>query len=140
MRGRSDRTRLRACLAALATAACSATPAGPSPAARTSAILSISHCGGQNAEVVQAAAGRNVYEAWIGCGGIGFARSADGGQSFGHPLTMPESQGVGYYPPSGRAGGLPKVGWAPAVAIAQSGTVLLSYIGDRAGYDPAVRA
>src|SRR5258708_8037205 len=138
MRGRSDRTRLRACLAALATAACSATPAGPSPAARTSAILSISHCGGQNAEVVQAAAGRNVYEAWIGCGGIGFARAADGGQSFGQPLTMPESQGVGYYPPSGRVGGLPKFGWDPAIAIAQSGTVYVSYMVYRHGYDHPV--
>src|SRR5438067_13375617 len=44
-------------------------------------------CSGQNAEVEQAVdpTGGYVYETWIGCHGIGFARSADGGSRFGKP-------------------------------------------------------
>src|SRR5215831_19445061 len=49
-------------------------------------------CGGSNAEVEQAtdvAHGSYVYEAWIGCGGIGFARSTNGGKTFSAPQTLP---------------------------------------------------
>ena len=41
-------------------------------------------CSGQNAEVETATDPRTgvLYEAWIGCRGIGFARSTDGGKTF----------------------------------------------------------
>src|SRR5262249_32281475 len=42
-------------------------------------------CRGSNAEVEQAVDYPYVYEIWMGCGGIGFARSTDGGRSFGRP-------------------------------------------------------
>ena len=32
-----------------------------------------------------------VYEAWIGCAGIGFARSTNGGIKFSSPITIPQS-------------------------------------------------
>ena len=34
-----------------------------------------------------------VYEAWIGCGGEGFARSTDSGLHFQKPITLPDSSG-----------------------------------------------
>ena len=43
-----------------------------------------------------------VYEAWIGCGGIGFARSTNGGVRFSAPVTMPQSGGS----------------WDPSLAVA----------------------
>ncbi len=48
-------------------------------------------CARQNAEVEQAVDphGNFVYELWMGCNGIGFARSTNGGNSFGPPLAMP---------------------------------------------------
>jgi hypothetical protein len=47
-----------------------------------------SACTGQNAEVEQAVAPTHyVYEAWIGCGGEGFARSVDGGAHGSGPVT-----------------------------------------------------
>src|SRR5215831_13336184 len=52
-----------------------------------------SACPGQNAEVEQAVAPPHyVYEAWIGCGGEGFARSTDGGLHFSKPITLPHSR------------------------------------------------
>src|SRR6266516_7473580 len=51
-----------------------------------------SACAGQNAEVEQAVAPPHyVYEAWIGCGGEGFARSADGDADSSTPTTLPHS-------------------------------------------------
>src|SRR5262249_30088853 len=44
-------------------------------------------CRGPNAEAEQAVDYPYVYEAWIGCGGIGFARSTDGGRRFGHTFS-----------------------------------------------------
>jgi hypothetical protein len=70
-------------------------------------------CLGPNAEVEQAAASPDyVYEAWIGCGGEGFARSADGGAHFSKPITLPDSSGSD----------------DPAVAVAPDGTVYVSYL------------
>jgi hypothetical protein len=83
---------------------------------------------------VQAAVGHYVYELWIGCGGIGFARSANGGRSFGSPLTMPESAGQGYYQNTS-VSGLPKFGWDPAIAVGPNGTVYASYMVYRDDYD-----
>lgn len=54
-------------------------------------------CAGQNAEVEQAvdATLGYVYEEWMGCSGIAFARSTDGGKTFGEPLSVPGSVGSG---------------------------------------------
>jgi hypothetical protein len=72
-----------------------------------------SACPGQNAEVEQAVAPPHyVYEAWIGCGGEGFARSVDGGAHFSAPITLPDSSGSD----------------DPAVAVAPDGTVYVSYL------------
>ncbi|HEV2372972.1 MAG TPA: sialidase family protein [Streptosporangiaceae bacterium] len=92
-------------------------------------------CKGQNAEVEQAVALPYVYEAWIGCGGIGFARSTNGGRSFGRPVTVPGSTGSGFVQIDGRF--LPKYGWDPAIAVAPNGTVYVSYMifRQRQGYD-----
>ena len=78
-----------------------------------------SACAGQNAEVEQAVAPPHyVYEAWIGCGGEGFARSTDGGAHFSKPITLPDSSGSD----------------DPAVAVAPDGTVYVSYLRYHGGY------
>ena len=84
-------------------------------------------CRGQNAEAEQAVDGRYVYVAWIGCDGIGFARSANDGRSFGRPVTVPGSVGHGYHR-SGIGLGLPKYGWDPSVAVAPDHTVYVAYM------------
>ena len=72
-------------------------------------------CAGQNAEVEQAVGKPHyVYEAWIGCGGEGFARSTDGGLHFGKPITLPDSSDSD----------------DPAIAVAPNGTVYVSYLRD----------
>src|SRR5215472_15597569 len=56
-------------------------------------VTEVSTCGGYNAEVEQATAKPDyVYEAWIGCGGEGFARSTDGGLHFSKPIMLPGSR------------------------------------------------
>ena len=61
------------------------TAAGVSPVTEVS-----KGCTGQNAEVETATgAPHYVYDLWIGCAGIGFARSTDGGLHFGKPMTAP---------------------------------------------------
>ena len=84
-------------------------------------------CAGQNAEVETAtAAPRYVYDVWIGCQGIGFARSADGGRHFGTSMTAPGSRGAS---------------WDPAIAAAPDGTVYLAYMHRANGYSyPVVDA
>ena len=85
-----------------------AASAGTHPVADVS-----SACARQNAEVEQAVAPpRYVYEAWIGCGGEGFARSTDGGAHFSTPITLPDSSGSD----------------DPAVAVAPDGTLYVSYL------------
>src|SRR5258708_2119204 len=44
---------------------------------------------GQNAETEPAIDGRFVYVVWVGCGGIGFARSTNDSRSFGKPFLVP---------------------------------------------------
>jgi hypothetical protein len=80
--------------------------------------LRVSRCPGPpNAEVVQAVDGRYVYELWIGCRrSIGFARSIDGGKTFGPSRAVPGSQRVGLHT------------WDPALAVAPDGTVYASYM------------
>jgi len=73
-----------------------------------------SGCGGRNAEVEEASSAPDyVYAAWIGCKGIGFARSIDGGLRFGRPMTVPGSRGSS---------------WDPAIATAPDGTVYVAYM------------
>ncbi|HZT84537.1 MAG TPA: sialidase family protein [Gaiellaceae bacterium] len=80
--------------------------------------LRVSRCRGpSNAEVVQAVDGRYVYEAWIGCShGIGFARSADGGRTFGRSRAVPGSHLRGEH------------SWDPAIVAAPDGTVYVAYM------------
>src|SRR5438105_13312054 len=75
-----------------------AAAAAPLPASAATATFSegtitniSSACAGQNAEVEQATDARLgfVYEVWMGCSGIGFARSRDGGLTFDRPLSLP---------------------------------------------------
>lgn len=87
--------------------------AAPGAGAGTRPITEISHgCGGQNAEVEQATWHRDVYEAWIGCNGIGFARSWDGGYSWSKPVTMAGSANA----------------WDPAVAVSPGGVLYVSFM------------
>jgi hypothetical protein len=95
--------------------------ASPGPARGTGAgpVTDVSHaCKGQNAEVEQATWQRDVYEAWIGCNGIGFARSADGGHTWSKPVTM-----------SGSAGA-----WDPAVAVSPEGVLYVSFMNANSTY------
>jgi hypothetical protein len=78
-------------------------------------IHDVSRCPGQNAEVESAAdpGGRYVYEEWIGCAGIGFARSSDGGAHFGRAVRLRDS-GPG--------------SWDPAITVSQSGAVYAAFM------------
>src|SRR5690349_18520781 len=77
-----------------------------------------SACPGQNAEVEQAVAPPHyVYEARIGCGGEGFARSTDGGRHFSNPIMLPDS-----------ASSQSTFTDDPAVAVAPDGTLYVSWI------------
>jgi hypothetical protein len=101
------------------TALCLLAACGGAASATTGArVVQVSHCPGQNAEVEQAVDGRYVYEVWIGCGHrIGFARSVDGGRTFGRSKALPESF----------LAGRPHA-WDPAVAVAPNGTVYVSFM------------
>ena len=80
--------------------------------------IRVSHCPGpRNAEAVQAVDGRYVYEAWIGCAGIGFATSVDGGKTFSPGLTV-----------GGSFRTTDKHSWDPAIAVASDGTVYVAYM------------
>lgn len=86
---------------------------------RVSPVTEVSTCGGDNAEVEQAIGKPHyVYEAWIGCGGEGFARSIDGGLHFQQPITLPDSSSSD----------------DPAIAVAPNGTVYVSYLRYHKGY------
>src|SRR6059058_44735 len=80
--------------------------------------VSATSCTGDNAEVLQAVDPKlgYVYETWIGCKGIGFARSTDGGQTFDAPISVAGSIGSNYNT------------WDPAVAVALDGTVYAAYM------------
>jgi hypothetical protein len=88
--------------------------AGPGGGVQMSPVSVLSTgCEGPNAEVVSAVGPPDyVYEAWIGCGGEGFARSTDGGLRFSQPITLPDSSGSD----------------DPALAVATDGTVYVSYL------------
>jgi hypothetical protein len=71
-------------------------------------------CTGNSSEVEEAFAPPGyVYAEWIGCGGIGFARSTDSGRHFGAALTVPGSLGAS---------------WDPAITVAADGTVYAAFM------------
>jgi hypothetical protein len=71
-------------------------------------------CTGGSAEVEEAtAAPHYVYAEWIGCGGIGFARSVNGGKTWSKAFRVPGSAGFS---------------WDPAIAIAPDGTIYAAYM------------
>lgn len=86
--------------------------AGLAGASTAPKVVLVSRCGDSNAEVEQAIDGRYVYEAWIGCLGIGFARSTNGGRTFGATKHVPDTGHL----------------WDPALAVAPDGTVYVSYM------------
>ncbi len=78
-----------------------------------------------NAEVESAidSATGYVYIEWMANDGIGFARSTDGGATFGPGLIIPGSEN--YFPPN------PKVfasSWDPAVVVGPDGTVYAAFM------------
>jgi hypothetical protein len=85
-------------------------------------------CAGQNAESEQAVdtsgSTQYVYEIWMGCGGIGFSTSANGGTTWSRPITLPQSSGSGVS------------SWDPAVAVAPNGTVYAAYMVQQSGGGP----
>lgn len=83
----------------------------PGPAVRVSSGKA---CAGQNAEVETAIdpVTRILYEEWIGCGGIGFARSTDGGRTFSTGYELPGSAG----------------GWDPAIVVGPHGRVYAAFM------------
>ncbi len=124
--------------AAVALVGVAAALAAPVPAAAAGITYTVgpirnvsASCSGQNAEVEQAADARlgYVYETWMGCKGIAFARSADGGRSFGTPISVPGSVGSNLN------------AWDPAVAVAPDGTVYASFMRAKGGqWYPVVAA
>jgi hypothetical protein len=103
----------------LAAPASGATNARSHTGYSVSPVTEVSTCGVYNAEVEQAVSKPDyVYEAWIGCGGEGFARSTDGGLHFQKPITLPDSS----------------FSDDPAMAVAPSGTVYVSYLRYHHGY------
>ena len=115
----------RVCFAAVAAAGLAVTLVGPSPALAAGVTYTVgpirdvsASCSGQNAEVEQAVDVRlgYVYESWMGCKGIAFAWSANGGRSFSTPISVPGSVGSNFNV------------WDPAVAVAPDGTVYASFM------------
>jgi hypothetical protein len=80
--------------------------------------LTARSCSGSNAEVEQAVdtALGYVYEDWMGCSKIGFARSTDGGRTFSPAMTIPGSIGSNLN------------AWDPALAVAPDGTVYAGFM------------
>src|SRR5438105_9336274 len=96
-----------------------ATPALPAATTYTiGPVTNISTCAGQNAEVEQAidTSLGYVYETWMGCRGIAFARSTDGGLTFDQPISVPGSLGSNYNT------------WDPAVTVGPDGTVYAAFM------------
>src|ERR1700722_1331032 len=88
--------------------------ATPDTAPRITPMTDISRCAGSSSEVEEAFAPPGyVYAEWIGCGGIGFARSADSGRHFGPALPVPGSRGLS---------------WDPAITVAADGTVYAAFM------------
>lgn len=122
---------LATCISALIVAA--AAPASALGVTYTVGPISdlSSSCGMQNAEVEQAVDPKlgYVYEDWMGCNGIAFARSTDGGRTFSAPITVPGS-------PASTLNA-----WDPSVAVGPDGTVYAAFMIARGGqWYPVVAA
>jgi len=123
---------LAAAAVAVLTSSAGAAYAAPGASYGISPISDISgSCSGQNAEVEQAADTRlgYLYETWMGCRGIAFARSTDGGASFSAPISVPGSVGSNVN------------AWDPAVTVAPNGTVYAAFmVAKGSQYYPVVAA
>ncbi|SEM29388.1 sialidase family protein, partial [Streptacidiphilus jiangxiensis] len=116
----ASRRRLRSLAAAASAAAlllfgaAATAQAAPHRLAATAPIVNVSSsCSGQNQEVVAAAdTTGDVFQSWIGCGGIGFARSTNSGASYNAPIMLSGSSGA----------------WDPALAVAPNGTVYAAFM------------
>src|SRR5205085_11159696 len=75
-------------------------------------------CSSQNVEVEQAVDQKlgYVYEEWMGCRGIAFDRSTNGGATFDAPISLPGSIGSNINT------------WDPAVTVAPDGTVYAAFM------------
>jgi BNR/Asp-box repeat len=95
-----------------------ATPASASVTSFLASSLSdiSTSCAGQNAEVEQAVDQTRVYEIWMGCSGIAFARSTDGGAHFSKPISVPGSLGSDLNT------------WDPAITVGPDGTVYAAFM------------
>ena len=115
MSGTPGTAGMRAAAAPAAAGAHADTAAGVSPVTEVS-----KGCSGRSSEVETAAAApAYVYDLWIGCRGIGFARSTDGGLHFGTPVTAPDSTGSS---------------WDPSLAVAADGTVYIAFMHQGGGH------
>jgi hypothetical protein len=114
------RTQLIVCAAIAGAALVGAVPAFSYVTATTgNTVTDIStSCGMSNAEVEQAVdpALGYVYEVWMGCSKIAFARSTDGGRTFAKPISVDGGPGSHYN------------SWDPAVTVAPNGTVYAAYM------------
>ena len=107
---------IQACTAAgrPGSAASASAPGTARPAAVTPMTNISADCRGNSSEVEEAFAPPSyIYAEWIGCGGIGFARSTDSGQHFGAAMTVPGSPGSS---------------WDPAITVAADGTVYAAFM------------
>jgi hypothetical protein len=70
-----------------------------------------------NAEVETASDPRHgyVYDLWINCAQIGFARSADGGRTWGRAIDVPRPAHA-------------RTSWDPAIVVGPSGTVYAAFM------------
>jgi hypothetical protein len=88
--------------------------APPRPVHVTSMLEISGACAGQNSEVEEArAAPGYVFADWIGCGGIGFARSVNDGGSWSRGVMVPGSAGDS---------------WDPSIAVGPDGTLYVAYM------------
>jgi hypothetical protein len=86
-------------------------------------VVRVSTCPGHNAEDEEAVSGPYAFVEWIGCGGIGFARSTDGGRTYRRAIELPHSQGQQCGPHGCRIHA-----WDPAVAVSRTGTVFAAFM------------
>jgi hypothetical protein len=106
--------------------------AGGASAASVGPIADLTtKCSGQNAEVESATDPLRgyVYDLWMGCSGIAFSRSTDGGYTWSAPVNVPGSVGSSYN------------SWDPAIAVAPDGTVYAAFmLGHSSQWFPVVAA
>jgi hypothetical protein len=125
----SRRTRVIALLAAALAAVSAVAVTVPAAAATVSRGASatkpilVSRCAGRNAEVEEAMSGNNVYVEWIGCDGIGFARSTNGGRTYGSAVELPGSAPSVCSVLSCRI-----YSWDPSIVVSSTGTIYAAFM------------